>query len=115
MLNLVFFMDKLIFFAASCALIIFIIFFQIYQTAGDKSVKGKIEKIENDNYKLTVQIKLENSKIISFLVDDDTLIYKNNDKQTNFNNMKVGETVEIKYKQFFFQRQIADIIHVINE
>jgi hypothetical protein len=114
MLNLVFFMDKLIFFSATCALIIFIIFFQIYHTANDIVVKGKIEKIENDNYKLTILIKLENNKIVSFLIDDDTLIYKNNNKQTNFNNMKPGDKIEIRYKNFFFQKKNAEEIRIIN-
>lgn len=105
--------SKFIFGILLTLILVLLIAIQIYRNTKLNVIKGVIVSIENDSYNLDIDIKSED-KIQNFTIENDTLIYKKNNAQTNFNCLKINKQVQIKYKPILFDKNKAVTVNIIN-
>jgi hypothetical protein len=94
-------------------LLLILLSYQLYKNIQIQNIKGEIVSIENDSYNLSIEIKSNNMNK-TFIINDNTLIYKNDNTQSNFNSLKINENVQIEYKPLLFEKNKANTVKIIN-
>jgi hypothetical protein len=94
-------------------LILILLSYQLYKNMQLQNTKGEIVSIQNDYYNLSIDI-ISNNSTKNFIINDKTLILKNDGTQSNFNSLKINEQVQIEYKPVWFEKNKAKIVRIIN-